>query len=171
MTTNPREKVWHHIREDGYHEIKFAFDYFGTHDAAKNSHACASTALTTLRYSELDPRDTIECHVCLQKIGVILFWDATEYAVGVTTPVVAIIVQNMGTCPSPYWWIPREILRWHNESNLGSLKFSLHFFTHVMYWVVRGNMQRWFTLIRRSHSYYAMFVSCASPHQGRKSDD
>lgn len=58
--TNPREKIWHPIRDNGYHEIKFAFDYFGTHVPATGVDACANTALTTLRYSEFDPRETTE---------------------------------------------------------------------------------------------------------------
>ena len=142
--TNPREKIWHPIRDSGYHEIKFAFDYFGTHAPAPGGDSCAATALTTLRYSEFDPRKTTECHVCLQKLGVILYWDGTQHAAGVTTPVVAIVNQGMGSCPEPYWQIPFEKLGQYNERKLGPIKFSHHFLKDVMYWVTRGTTQRWF---------------------------
>lgn len=168
--TNPRENVWHPVNSDKYREIKYAFEYFGMHDTVKGSDTCA-TALTTLRYSDFDTRETTECRVCLQKLGFILYWDGTEHAAEITAPVVAIVFQSMGTCPPPYWHIPFARLAGRSEGRRGPLKFSHHSFKDVMYWVVRGTTQRWFRLIRRPHSYYAMLVSRPSPRAGRRGDD
>ena len=66
IATNPRERVWNPFHDKGFIEIKFAFDYFTTHEKTPNSSdACAETALTTLRFRDQDPKKTKECFVCL----------------------------------------------------------------------------------------------------------